>query len=396
MDKNKFNDLFQTAIGITTVVENIKQCVNENFDYYWRRLQKLPSVKVKENVVKDITTKISIVYPIYMQDKGFKLERTQMDMDKIIKYTYHYLAFYTGKLSDSERVEKYKDEAYINGLASEICNDIFFNEELSISLTAETSEYSPLVVGFNTLCKLLLKYIAVDIAVNDLDFKGKHLNKLFQQAFGMVQSCLMLAANGLASDAVALWRTLHELECVLILLSRYEEGLIKKYIAHQKYYDLEIAKENNLANGQIEQLKLELERERSLYKPKPAEKPFINYGWLLPIKEYRESGRPLAFKGGLQDFAGQGDRATAYVTACKASHPTAVTLIRRQSKFFVFLIAQLYESMANLVDCALTYIRYCKPSFGESDEEVIQTHCDRLNERYLLFMEKYSNLPPNG
>ena len=386
MDDNIISDLLNVAKGM----ENIKNFVSGQFDYYWNRIRKLPDGTVKKKVVKEITTTICIAYPMLMENKGYNFDLSKFDMGIAIRYVYHYLAFYTGHLSDEDRVKKYNDKAFKDGLVNDICNDMFFNEDLEMLLNVEISEFSPVVVGYKTLCKLLLKYVALDIPKNNLDFKGTYLNMLFQQAFGMVESCLMLAANGLASDALALWRTLHELECVVILLTRYDEKLIGKYVDHQKYYDLEVADEYN-TNEKVEKLKEELALAREPYTKRGSHKAFINYGWLLLIKEFRESNRPLNFKDGLQYLAGQSHRYKAYMTASKASHPTAVTLIRKQSSFFIVLISQLYDTMYNLINYAMTFVKRYNPSFSGAEEEILKIHLGRLDTRHRFFMENLSS-----
>ena len=106
------------------------------------------------------------------------------------------------------------------------------------------------------------------------------IGNLFKKSMLTTKGVIGLLAAGNSCDAVILWRHLHELECVLIVLCTKGEDLFFRYIKHMEYFDME-------NNPRAEELQQRLSEECKAFGVKERN-AFINYGWLEYVEGFRE------------------------------------------------------------------------------------------------------------
>ncbi len=145
------------------------------------------------------------------------------------------------------------------------------------------SPYSPVNT---TLKALLVKFINLNAPFAQNDPHKSLVSDLFDRIFRKAHGTLKMLSMGLAGDAYASWRTLHEAECILALLIKDGEPLEEEYVKHIVY--------NNAFRGSLsdkaetdrifEEMKAEM-KEHDL-KSKDMKK-FIEYGWLYKSSGYK-------------------------------------------------------------------------------------------------------------
>lgn len=128
------------------------------------------------------------------------------------------------------------DENYRGFLVRDVAVYMVINEHLNVEKLSNTSEYSPEIAAYNMACSYSLFVLG--------SFRGENrrmngINNLFKKAMITIKSVISLLAGGNSCDAVILWRHLHELECVLLVLNNADDEMFFKYIKHMEYFNME-------------------------------------------------------------------------------------------------------------------------------------------------------------
>ncbi len=262
-------------------------------------------------------------------------------LDEIVSYIFYYHLFHTSHLPAETIARVEADPKYREMLVHDLAVTIVINEHLNVEKRSNTSTYSPEIAAYNMACSYSL-FVLSSFKGNDRRMSG--INNLFKKAMVTIKGVINLLAEGNSCDAVILWRHLHELECVLIVLNTKGEDLFFNYVKHMEYFNME-------NNPDAEALQMRLAEECKTYGVKERN-AFINYGWLVHVEGFREGfGKEyrLNFKEGLQKIAGQSERHAAYASASKILHPSAWVVTVRDDKFYKFTLFELFRSLANIV-----------------------------------------------
>ena len=262
-------------------------------------------------------------------------------VDEIAGYVFYYHLFHTSHLPPAfvERIEG--EERYKAMFVRDVAVYIVINEHLNVEKYSNTSVYSPEIAAYNMACSYSL-FVLGSFTGQERRMNG--INNLFKKALITIKSVINLLAAGNSCDAVILWRHLHELECVLIVLNTKGDDLFFRYIQHMEYFDLE-------TKPNAEELQRRLSEECKAFAVKERN-AFINYGWLVYVEGFREGfGKEyrLNFKDGLQKVAGQGERHAAYASASKILHPSAWVVAIPDRRFYKFTLFELFRSLTNIV-----------------------------------------------
>ena len=261
-------------------------------------------------------------------------------MDELVSYIFYYHLFQTSHLPAEFVARLEGDEKYRSMLVHDVAVYVVINEHLNVEKISNTSPCSPEIAAYNMACSYSL-FILGSFKGEDVRMNG--IGNLFRKSMVTTKGVIGLLAAGNSCDAVILWRHLHELECVLIVLGTKGEELFFRYVQHMEYFDME-------ASPRAEQLQARLSEECKAFGVKERN-AFVNYGWLLYVPGFREGmGKEyrLNFKDGLQKAAGQSARHTAYASASKILHPSAWVVAIRDDKFYKFTVFELQRSLFNL------------------------------------------------
>ena len=308
-------------------------------------------------------------------------------LDEIVSYLYYYHLFHTSHLPEEVVGRLEKDERYRTRLVQDVAVYIVINEHLNVEKRSNTSVYSPEIAAYNMACSYSL-FVLGSFRGDDRRMNG--INNLFKKSMITIKSVINLLAAGNSCDAVILWRHLHELECVLIVLNTRSDDLFFQYIQHMEYFDME-------SSPRAEELAQRLSEECKAFGVKERN-AFINYGWMAHIPEFREGiGKEyrLNFKDGLQKFAGQSARHAAYSSASKILHPSAWVVTIRDDKFYKFTVFELYRSLLNIVAQIKQYVtRYrdlsVKPGECDAYLRSVDVYLAMIAHNNKIIAQKYA------
>ncbi|MCD8195223.1 MAG: DUF5677 domain-containing protein [Coprobacillus sp.] len=246
-----------------------------------------------------------------------------------------------------EDFEKLKsDEEYLNQLAVDISD-----KYLSLSYFP----YQEAKFGNKFLPPISTITLCTNFFLNILSRLTKHNPReslvldLLIKSFKYISTSLSLLSDGHESEAFSEWRTLHECECILILLDKYGDPLIDAYNRHLQYalaYQGSFDKETT--DKIFEEIKA-IMKDNDL-KSKDMKK-FIEYGWIYQIDEVKNSEPntyKLNFRDGVEKLAGLGQYAKTYELSSEIIHSTPILIYSDDRYFYYLTLICLYESFFRL------------------------------------------------
>ncbi|HIY78795.1 MAG TPA: hypothetical protein H9728_07085 [Candidatus Borkfalkia excrementavium] len=358
------------------------------FEAQFQRLSRITGRTPDKEFIREMYGRVKQSYLEELQRRKIRLrELDGARLDEIVSYIFYYHLFHMSHLP-AELVRKLEsDEKYRSFMARDVAVYIVINEHLNVEKLSNTSVYSPEIAAYNMACSFSL-YVLGSLRGEDRRMNG--INNLFKKSMVTIKSVVNLLAAGNSCDAVILWRHLHELECVLIVLNNMGDELFFDYVRHMEYFDLE-------NNPNAEALQARLSEECKAYGVKERN-AFINYGWLLYVNGFREGlGKEyrLNFKEGLQKIAGQSGRHAAYASASKILHPSAWVVAIRDDKFYKFTVFELYRSLVNIIGEIKKYLRKyascsVKPAECANYEKSIDGYLNMIARNNKIIAAKYA------
>ena len=371
----------------TAVPNIIDQMEVHIFAAQLARLSRLTGKTANADFIREMYERVKDRYVEELQNRKIRLRTLDgARLDEIVSYIYYYHIFHTSHLPEELTKKLESDEKYREMLVRDVAVYIVINEHLNVEKISNTSEYSPEIAAYNMACSYSL-YILGSFKGTDRRMNG--INNLFKKAMVTIKSVIHLLAAGNSCDAVILWRHLHELECVLIVLCTKGEDLFFRYVKHMEYFDME-------GNPRAEELQQRLSEECKAFGVKERN-AFINYGWLEYVDGFREGfGKEyrLNFKDGLQKIAGLSARHAAYASASKILHPSAWVVTIRDDKFYKFTVFELFRSLINIVTQIKGYVaRYRdfseKPAECDNFPRTVDGYLNMIARNNKIIAAKY-------
>ena len=219
------------------------------------------------------------------------------------------------------------------------------NEHLDFRNEQYTSKYSPAIstieLFFNFMLGILKKFpqknpretLLVDMAT---------------KAFSISKAIINLIVTGFETEAFSTWRTLHETECILLLIHKYGEPVIKEYLKHMHYA---LAYRNALPTKEETDavfVNIKDEMHKLGLKSKDMKK-FIEYGWLTAIEGYNSNNQfKFNFRDGVESLAELSQYSKTYEMASEIAHSSPLLIYSRNQYYYHLTILMLYESFFRL------------------------------------------------
>lgn len=214
--------------------------------------------------------------------------------------------------------------------------DFFPSKEKGLS-----NKYLPPISSLDTFLNFMINMLN---RIEKNDPMKTLLSDLLSKSLSIARCILELLVNGFETEAMALWRTLHECECILKLLNENDENTRKSYLKHMNY---SIVYHNGASTKEetdkiFEQIKEEM-RQYDL-KSKDIKK-FIEYGWLYSTKEYKETPNiKLNFRDGLETLAGLHIYSKLYEQTSEIVHSTPMLIYSSRIYYYLTALINTYES----------------------------------------------------
>ena len=239
----------------------------------------------------------------------------------------------------------------------------YTNEHLSYKSKTILSRFSPGISTLNTYLNFVLGVLGRysrnqqnETLIVDIMSKG----------FSMARAISDLLVSGFETEAFSTWRTLHEAECILLVLTKYGKPLIDKYLLHMNYAMAfrGLAGDKEKTDAIFAQIKEEM---RAFDLKSKDMKRFIEYGWLLKVSAI-DKAEPvkLNFRDGLEKTAGLKRYAPIYEMSSEIAHSSPLLIYSRREYFMHLALVNVYESFFRLEKIfAEIYVR----SISESEKQ---------------------------
>lgn len=256
-----------------------------------------------------------------------------------------------------------KDEKYMQMIVSIALDKYYTNEHLSYKSKTILSRFSPGISTLNTYLNFVLGVLGRysrnqpnETLIVDIMSKG----------FSMARAISDLLVSGFETEAFSTWRTLHEAECILLVLTKYGKPLIDKYLLHMNYAMAfrGLAGDKEKTDAIFTQIKEEM---RAFDLKSKDMKRFIEYGWLLKVSAL-DKAEPvkLNFRDGLEKTAGLKRYAPIYEMSSEIAHSSPLLIYSRREYFMHLALVNVYESFFRLEKIfAEIYVR----SISESEKQ---------------------------
>ena len=173
------------------------------------------------------------------------------------------------------------------------------------------------------------------------------ITDLLNKSVSIARCVLNLLVDGYETEAFALWRTLHECECTLVILEKYREPLINSYLKHMQYA---LAYSGALKDKEtVDATFVTIKEQMHLHDLKSKDmKKFIEYGWLYAIPGVSQTELKLNFRDGLEQLAGLERYNKVYLMSSEIIHSTPLLVYSDKQYFFYTALLNLYESFFRL------------------------------------------------
>lgn len=250
--------------------------------------------------------------------------------------------FYSTSFLNKEKLEQFLSNEKISLSMSMVAADKYIS--LSVFNHKEqklTSRYLPPISSIELYINLMLNIIS---QYKRNDPKNTLIVDLITKSLSIARSVIELLYEGYETEAFAIWRTLHECECTLILIYKYGDIAINAYLKHMEYG---LAYKDAIPD-KIKQdfiLKnIKNEMESHALKSKDTKK-YIEYGWLYAIPESAKlENFKLNFRDGLESLAGLHSKSEIYMMSSEILHSTPLLIYSNKQYFYLITLINLYES----------------------------------------------------
>ncbi len=268
------------------------------------------------------------------------LNAYQINHIQLILYIMNEYALYSSMVPQ----EVLKSEEFERQLLSTAVDKYYTNEHLSWQDARLANRYQPEIstisLYLNFILSMLDKYPSGDP-------EKTLLVDVMKKGFSMARCVIELLDGGFETEAFSTWRTLHENECILIVLISFGAPVIKSYLEHMQYA---LAFRNILPKEEGDQLFVKIKDEMRTYGLKSKDtKRFIEYGWLYAVPGIEKiEDFKLNFRDGVERVANLREKAKIYEMSSEIAHSSPLLIYSRKEYFYLLTILNVYESFIRL------------------------------------------------
>lgn len=269
-----------------------------------------------------------------------QITTTNIDSFQLISYILGEYLYSTNMLDDEKLAQFVANENIIYSMGS-----VSADKYLSLSLFNHTEKkltnrYLPPISSINLYVNLMLNIVSM---YERNDPKNTLIIDLLTKSLSIARSIINLLCEGYETEAFAIWRTLHECECTLILMNKYGDLAINAYLKHMNYG---IAYRDNFSSPRGEEIHEAIKSEMEQHSLKTKDlKKYIEYGWLYAIPESSTiENFKLNFRDGLEALAGLHHKSEIYMMSSEILHSTPILIYSNKNYFYYMTLLNLYES----------------------------------------------------
>ena len=239
---------------------------------------------------------------------------------------------------------KDKDES-LSKIVSVALDKYFTNELLDYRNDQYTNKFSPAISTIQLYLNFVLGILKKFPQKNPQETL---LVDMANKAFNVSKAIIELIVTGFETEAFSTWRTLHEIECILLLVNKHGDKLIQSYLKHLRYALAYRGAIHSKEETDAEFVKIKEEMKALELKSKDMKK-FIEYGWLTSIENYNEDPMfKFNFRDGVERLAGLSQYSKVYEMASEIAHSSPLLIYSRPQYYYHLTILELYESFFRL------------------------------------------------
>ncbi len=264
---------------------------------------------------------------------------------ELIYYCVGEYTYTTQGKTDEEKADMINNEKYITSIAS-VVSDKYLS--LSMFNHAErklANKFIPPVSSLNLYLNFMLNILST---YQKNDPKQTLITDLLIKSVSISRCILGLITEGYETEAFSNWRTLHECECTLLLLDKYKDPIINRYLIHMQYGI--VFKNGDTSDEKGNRIFADMKEEmRQLNLKSKDIKKYIEYGWLYEIPGVKEDPEfKLNFRDGLEKLAELSMYSSRYEMSSEIIHSTPMLIYSNKEYFFFVTLLSLYESFFRL------------------------------------------------
>ena len=283
---------------------------------------------------------------ISMLDKeNSQIEVKEINQLELLFYCVGEYYYSISHLNPEEIIKFNNNETYPSSMAS-----VAADKYLSLSIFNHVEKklgnrFLPPASSLNIYLNFMLNIVK---GYKKNDPQSSLISDLLMKSLTISRSILEQLLNGYETEGYSSWRTLHECECTLILLDKYGDRLINKYLRHMNFG---LAFNNTIPDKeQQDKIFYEMKEEMRGYGLKSKDiRKYIEYGWLYEIvPEEEKEAFKLNFRDGLEKLAGLEMYAKRYEISSASIHSTPLLIYSNKEYFYYMTLLSLYESFFRL------------------------------------------------
>ena len=301
--------------------------------------------------------------------------------------------FYSVSHLNKEEIEKFKEnETYPSSMAS-----VAADKYLSLSIFNHVEKklgnrFLPPASSLNIYLNFMLNIVK---GYKKNDPQSSLISDLLMKSLTISRSILEQLLNGYETEAFSSWRTLHECECTLILLDKYGEPLINKYLRHMNFG---LAFNDTIPDkAQQDKIFYEMKEEMRGYGLKSKDiRKYIEYGWLYLVADKDDPNFKLNFRDGLEKIAGLEMYAKRYEISSEIIHSTPLLIYSNKQYFYYMTLLSLYESFFRLEKVFVSlFSKRVSPEQMKQYEEMRKVYYSQLVIIHKRELEAFRNIQQN-
>ena len=265
---------------------------------------------------------------------------------ELIGYCVGEFAYHIEFFNPEQKKQFKESESALVSVSSMVADKYLSLNNFSYNESVRASRFSPQISTLYVYINFMLNI--VEKKWNKKDPKLTLLSDLFMKSISISKCTLDLLVRGFNTEAFSCWRTLHECECVLQILSQYGEPAIKAYLKHMSFG---FAFRDTMPDKE-EQTKIfmMMKEEMKQYDLKSKDiKKYIEYGWLYSVPGVKENEKfKLNFRDGLELIAGLSEYNKRYEMSSEIIHGTPLLVYSSPEYFYFITLLSTYESFFRL------------------------------------------------
>ena len=263
----------------------------------------------------------------------------------IIYYCVGEYLYTASNKSEQEQKELQQNEDYITSVASVVSDKYLSLAKFGHNEIKLANKYIPPISTINLYLNFMLNILHT---YKKNDPKSTLINDLLIKSVSISRCILQLITDGYETEAFSSWRTLHECECTLLLLDKYGDPLINRYLIHMQYGL--IFRRGESDDEHANKIFADMKEEMRQYGLKSKDiKKYIEYGWLYSIPGAKEDPNfKLNFRDGLEKYAGLSEYAARYESSSEIIHSTPILIYSNKEYYYFISLLSLYESFFRL------------------------------------------------